>query len=138
MKVVCDTNVLVSALLWKGELVFLYKLINEGKITVCFSGDTFKELVGVANYPHIVAKAKEENLDFTKAIKTLALTSELVSPERTPKIIKQDPSDDKFLACAIACQASFIISGDRHLLGLKDFEGISIVSPKEFLRVIKK
>lgn len=138
MKVVCDTNVLVSALLWKGALVSLYKLINEGKITVCFSGDTFKELVRVANYPHIVAKAKEESLDFTEAIKTLALTSEIVSPVSTPKIIKQDPLDDKFLACAVACQASFIISGGRHLLGLKEFEGIPIVSPKEFLRIIKK
>ena len=54
------------------------------------------------------------------------------------KVIKEDRPDNKFLACAIAAQASFIISGDKHLLKLKEFQGIPIVSPREFLKIIGK
>lgn len=84
------------------------------------------------------AKAKEEKIDFPKIIEILVSNSRVVFPRRTPHTIKEDPSDNHFLACAIVAQASFIISGDEHLLKLKAFQGIPIVSPKEFLKIIKK
>ena len=50
------------------------------------------------------------------------------------KVIEADPEDDKFIECALSCQANYIISGDKHLLNLKNYEGIEIVSPAEFFK----
>ncbi len=133
MRVVLDTNVLISSLFWKGKLALLSELINKQKIILCFSKSTLNELVRVSSYFHIAKKIKEENIDFDKIITKLISKSVLTIPNFVPNVIKEDPSDNKFLACAISAQASFIISGDNHLLKLKEFQGIPIVSPKEFL-----
>ena len=49
-------------------------------------------------------------------------------------IIKEDPDDNIFLECALECEADFIISGDKHLLKLKEFKGIKIIKAKDFLK----
>jgi putative PIN family toxin of toxin-antitoxin system len=133
MRVVLDTNVLISSLLWKGKLALFFELINEQKIILCFSKSTLNELIRVSHYPHIAKKIKEENINFDKIISKLVSKSILVTPKFVPNIIKDDPSDNKFLACALSAQASFIISGDNHLLKVKKFQKIPIVEPREFL-----
>lgn len=138
MRVVIDTNVLISTLLWKKKLTPLYHLINQKyKITLCFSKATLTELIKVAGYPHIAAKATQEKIDLIKIIKRLASNSILSQPAKIPDLIKVDRFDNHFLACAQACGANFIISGDKHLLKLKEFQGIPIISPAEFLKYFK-
>jgi len=138
MRVVIDTNVLISALLWKKKLTPLYHLINQYKITLCFSKATLSELIKVACYPHITAKAKQEKIDLIKIIKRLASKSILSQPAKIPDLIKVDRFDNYFLACAQSCGASFIISGNKHLLKLKEFQGIPIITPKEFLKYFEQ
>lgn len=138
MRVVLDTNVLISALLWKGRLISLYNFINERKIILCFSKATLSQLIKVIHYPHIITKAKKEEINFEENIKTLISSSIIVQTKEIPDVIKEDPFDNNFLACAVSCRASFIIFGDKHLLKLKEFQGIPIVSPRDFLKIIKK
>lgn len=135
MYVVCDTNILISALLWKGELLPIYRLINKQKITLCFTEFTINELIKVSHYPHILEKAKKQKIDFPEIINTLISNSKVVFPKQIPNVIKEDTADNQFLACAITGKAFFVVSGDKHLLALKEFEGIPIVSPKDFLKV---
>lgn len=137
MRVVLDTNVLISTLLWKGRLAPIYHLINERKIVPCFSRTTFNELIRVAKYPHIVAKTKKEKINLEEIIEILLSNSIIAQPREILNIIKEDPFDNNFLACATSCRASFIVSGDKHLLKLRDFQAIPIVSPKEFLKIMK-
>ena len=137
MRIVIDTNVLISALLWKKKLTPLYHLINQYKITLCFSKATLAELIRVASYPHIAAKAEQEKIDLIKIIKQLTSKSILSQPLKIPYLIQIDQFDNHFLACAQSCGANFIISGDKHLLKLKEFQGIPIVSPSEFLKYFK-
>lgn len=138
MKVVLDTNVIISGLLWKGlPGEVLERCLKE--YTPCFTQETFNELKETLSYPKL--KPHLEKLTFTLEEFFVRLTENaLLGPSHRRKIsvIKEDPSDDKFLACAVACQASFIISGDKHLLKLKEFQGIPIVYPKEFLEIVKK
>ncbi len=134
MQVVIDTNVLISALLWKGKLVSLYHLINQGKIILCFSKTTLDELITVIHYPHIITKARKEKINLKEVVKTLISNSILVHPREIPKVIEKDPFDNNFLAAALSSGAYFIISGDKHLLKIKEFKGIPIIAPKEFLR----
>jgi uncharacterized protein len=63
---------------------------------------------------------------------------QICSSQDKVSVIKKDPSDDKFLSCAIASQSSFIISGDTHLLELKSFDNIPIVTPKQFMLKVRK
>lgn len=137
MKVILDTNVLISALLWKGKLASLYHLINEQKITLCFTKETFNELIKVFKYPHILKKVEKEKIDLAEIVNKLVSKSIVVSTKIRVKIIKEDPFDNYFLACARATQASFIVSGDKHLLNLKKFKNIPILSPQEFLKRTK-
>ena len=62
----------------------------------------------------------------------------VVEAIKISETIPDDPSDEKFLACALAARADFIISGDRHLLRLGMFHGIPILSPKRFFSILKE
>lgn len=70
-------------------------------------------------------------------IDNLVAASLVVRPSRPISVITDDPSDNMFLACALAAQASFIISGDRHILAVKTFRDIPIVTPAQFLTLFK-
>jgi len=64
----------------------------------------------------------------------LAIHSEIVLPHPLPPVIRSDPSDDKFLEWSLAGKAKCIVSGDKHLLRLSEFQGIYILSPRDFLQ----
>jgi len=136
MKIVLDTNVIISGLFWNGlPGKVLEKALKEH--TLCFTSETLTELKTTLLYPKFASHFQK--LDFTiDEFLTQITENALVVSEPLQKIsvIKEDPSDNKFLACAISCQASFIVSGDNHLLKLKNFKNIPIVQPKEFLKII--
>ena len=64
----------------------------------------------------------------------LGLVAVIEEPPCEP-VIREDPDDDRILACALAAKAAFIVSGDTHLLHLRNYAGIRIVSPAQFLRI---
>ena len=137
-KVVIDTNVFVSAFIFGGLMEKFIDLIDDNMIQACFSPETLKELHLILS--HSKFQKRRETLPFSvdAFLKNLLSKSIIVYPQTIVKVIKDDPSDDKFLACALSCQASFIISGDKHLLKLKKFHKIPILQPKEFLKIIEK
>ena len=130
MRVVLDTNVLVSALGWRGgnEHELVKKCFQKHLIVVC-SPDTIEEFEKVALRPKFDFSPEEID-EFITAILEVC---ELVIPEETINAVREDPSDNKFLETALAGQADFLITGDKHLLSLKEFKGIKIVKPAEFL-----
>lgn len=133
MIVVLDTNVLISALFWRGRLQPLGRLIDSRQITLAFSPETADELYRTVHYPHILKKSYEQGINPVFILDLLIAASVMVIPEQKVIVVKGDPDDNKFLACALAAQASFLVSGDKHLLALKSFAGIPIVTPREFL-----
>ena len=138
MRIVADTNVLISALFWRKQLAEIADLINERKIILCFSPETIDELYRVVNYPHIAKKAQEFLINPNVFLNDVITFSLIVHPSSSVSVITDDPSDNMFLACALAAKASFIISGDQHLLNLKRFHNIPIVTPRQFLTQLKK
>ena len=131
--IVVDTNVLISALFWGGRLQAFGYLINSRRIILAFSPATVEELSEVVHYPQVVAKAHRRGIEPMPIVDLLVAHSIIVIPKQTVSVIKDDPDDNIFLACALAAQASFIVSGDKHLLVFKSFGGIPIVTPREFL-----
>lgn len=80
-------------------------------------------------------KAEWDEASIRAYLKLLARVVEIVDPQVTLHVIADDPDDDRILECAVAGGASLIVTGDRHLMRLKSFEGIGIVNLRDFLRI---
>ena len=136
MRIVVDTNVFISGLLWQGTAATVMEHVLNQE-TVCLTADTLRELEEVLVYEKFhdrIAKLSFQITEFIDNLTDRALV--VIAPDIEVDIIKDDPSDNKFLSCARATGADYIISGDRHLLKLRVFEGIPIIAPSTFLRII--
>jgi hypothetical protein len=132
LKVVVDTNVFVSALFSAhGTPRRIIDLWKTGEITLCITKEILEEYIDVLRRFDFIEKHELKRLlDLFKKRMNLifiAFTSSL-------SVIKNDPGDNKFIECAVAAKAQYIISGDNHLKALKTYRNIKIVSPAEFLQ----
>jgi putative PIN family toxin of toxin-antitoxin system len=132
IKVVLDTNVFISALFWKGAPYQIFKRILEGAILNFVSPQILEELK-----ERLLEKFKLPPERVKEYLEIIVFNSQVVYPKKKLNIVKEDPNDNKIIECALEAQASFIVSGDKHLLEIKEYKGIRIISPKEFLSKIK-
>lgn len=138
MKVVLDTNVLISAIFWKGSPNLIFRLAEKGLIILITSQEILEELTGVLNRPKFAPYLRRTNHTLQTIIKEISLLAKVVLPTEPVSGISADPADDKFLSCAVSSGAAFLISGDRHLLALKKFRSITITTPAQFLKFFRK
>lgn len=127
-RTVLDTNIIISSALG-GALVLILEKWDQGEFTVIVTSDILREYFEVLNRPKF--KLKQETID--KITRYIYQFSEFVVPEERIQVIEADPADDKFLEAAIAGKVDFIVSGDLHLLELKEFRSIPIISGREFM-----
>lgn len=127
-KVVLDTNILISALGWKGKPKQIFQQCAKGILELFTSKEQIKELNRVMNYPKF--KFKDEQKETFSSI--VLETATLVEIKGDLKVIEKDPDDDIILEIALISNADYIISGDPHLLNLEEFRGIKILSASEF------
>lgn len=131
-RVVLDTNIVISSALG-GALVLVLEKWDERKFTVIVTTDIVAEYFDVLNCPKF--GLKQDTVD--KIARFIYQFSEFIVPEEKIKFIEDDPKDDRFLEAAITGKADFIVSGDRHLLNLKEFRSIPIITGREFLDWLK-
>jgi putative PIN family toxin of toxin-antitoxin system len=130
VRVVLDTNVVVSALLFTGISSKLVPLWQNDLITLLVSRGILEEYLRVLSYP----KFKLSEGDIKGLIQEELLPYvEVVKPGRRLRVVDRDPSDDKFVECAVAGKAGVIISGDKDLLSIGRYQKILIQSPAQFL-----
>jgi putative PIN family toxin of toxin-antitoxin system len=130
-RVVIDTNVVVSALLFGGVPGKLVPLWKTGRIRVLASKEMIEEYLRVLAYPKF--ELSEEEINYLLYQESLRYF-EIVRTKPGPAIAEEDPSDDMFIRCAEAGKANTIISGDQHLLDLKSYGKIKILTPSQFLK----
>ena len=133
MKVVLDTNVLISAIMFGGKSRDILEMGISGKIRIATSQDILKELAEVL----VDKKFRSSVLFVQQTIHELSEISELVIMTGKINFIKEDPDDNRILECAVSSKADYIVSGDKHLLSLKNFKKIKIYSPSDFLLNVK-
>ena len=139
MRVVVDTKTLISALLWEGTPSRLFTALRATDGFELFTSPALlAELTDVLARPHLSSRLQRINTtaealanEITRAFVVLR-----VAPLAQPKC--RDPDDDEVLACAVAANADFIVSGDEDLLSLKEHAGIQIVTASHALMVIGK
>jgi len=137
MKVVIDTNVIISGLLWQGPPNKLLKLVKQGKLELCISPSLLGELSRVLNETKFSHRIVILNTSVEELIAGLLKLLRIFPDETIPPTILADPDDDKVLSCAKFTGAKYIITGDPHLLKLKNWSGISILTPQQFLSLIR-
>ena len=135
LKVVLDTNVLISALLFRGKLSKLLLPLKKGAYILLFSEGTLSELIKVLHYPKFALT--EEEIDYILQFEILPYSKMIKITFKIDEKICKDRDDQKFLELAISGKADYLVSGDTDLLELKEFETIKILSPAEFLEILK-
>lgn len=139
LKVVLDTNVLVSGLIGgrQGNPHQIYLAFKKQKFTLVTSVEILDEVEDVINRNYIVDKYRITASERQKMMKILVDLSFVVSGLSKAKVVKDDPKDDKFIVAAQNSQASDIVSGDPHLLKIKIYQGTKIITPRKFVKVLK-
>lgn len=128
-RLVLDTNVLISALGWRGAPREIVRHCFAGRCILLLSPQILAEIERVLHYP----KFKFSPVQIDGYLEQLTEAAELVQPDRRVEVVVEDPSDNRFLECALAGRADAVISNDRHLLALESFEKIPILRPQAYL-----
>ena len=129
-RIVLDTNVLISALLFGGKPRRVLDLVISGSADCTLSTVILDELKDVLQRPKFGFPA---DVCF-HIIEELHGACDIISPSVSVEVIRSDPDDDRILECAKEAQADFIVSGDPHLLDLGTFEKTRILSPADYLK----
>jgi len=134
MRAILDTNVFVSGIFWEGN--FCSQLIEKWKIK------KFGLVSSMEIIDELIKTLKDFKIQMSDSMienwrNLIIENSIIVKPTIKLDIVKDDPDDNKFLEAGVTGKANFIISQDRHLLKLGEYQGIKIISPKEALLILK-
>jgi len=138
IKAVIDTNVFISSLISSDGIcakIITYLFLN--RFIMLISREILKEFREVSLYPKIkkLHQLREEKID--EYLDSILAFSSLVSISSIPEVIKEDPKDDIILACAESGDADYIVSGDKHLLNLKEYKRIPVIKASEFIEILE-
>ena len=137
MKAVIDTNVIVSAGLRSGTPPdVVVRAWIDGRFEAITSEQLLRELEAVVERPWLARRLAWAQSDRLSFIAGLRRRANMVTPSASLSIVTRDPSDNRVLEAALAGEADYIVTGDRHLLELGDFEGVEIVTPARFVAVL--
>ena len=137
MKIVPDTNILVSSTFWDGDPRKILSLIDQKLVACILSQEILDEYQKVIVRDDIVEKIADKNLVASKIVERIMSNSTIVKITIHLDIVKNDANDNKIIECANAGNADYIITRDEHLLKLRKYENIKIVKPEEFLDIMK-
>lgn len=132
MLIVLDTNVFISGMFWKGkEHDVLQLCIDEvhQNITSPVLVDELKRVLGYKKFD-----LKWNDID--DMLQIYISFSKIIHPDVVINAVEGDPSDDRFIECAVSGDAKIIITGDKHLLDIQQYDNIEIIKPADFLKIV--
>lgn len=135
-KIVLDTNVWVSALLWGGKPAAIIEAAEQGKVNISISEDIVAEISQVLAYHKFQRIYQATGLRREDLIEQVLKTAKFVKVTNKLQVIHEHPADNKFIESALAAKAEYIVSGDKHLLNIVAFGKIKMVSVNDFLELL--
>ncbi len=134
IRVVLDANCLLASISSRSEYFIVWRGLHEGKYTLCVSNEIlaeYEEIIAVKANPTVAKHVVDALVDSDYV--------EFVDPQFKLRLITQDPDDNKFVDCAFAANASFIVSHDHHfdILSSMAFPKISVLKLQEFVLLLK-
>ena len=130
MKVVLDTNIIISGIFWKGPPNAILNLWLKDKIQAVATKAILNEYIGSL-------KNMDTNPELLNQWSVFILENIELTKDQSIFKICRDPDDNKFLNCTMSAEADYLITGDKDLLSLKDKVSVKIVSAQEFLKITK-
>ncbi len=137
MRIVVDTNVMIAAILWQGPPHRILELAEKGQVSLCATPSVLEELQEVLERSKFRKQLQNRATSIEEIMSGLLPLVELYEPTAVPNAVPTDPDDEIFIECALSADAPFLISGDNHLLRLRKYRRIRIVTPTEFLRTFE-
>ncbi len=133
MKIILDTNTLISAIGWQGKPHSILNHCINGTCTLVISPEILQEVKEVLSRKKFdfIETSKKDELIFL-----LSKIAEIVIPKHKVSICR-DKDDDKFIELALSSNTTYIISGDEDLLAINEYKRIKILSPDEFLNILE-
>ena len=135
MRLVLDTNVVASALLWGGVPRLLLQAGREKRVELFTSAALLAELTDILARPKFDKKIAASTLTIDQLVDRYAALAALVRPMPTPRIAP-DPDDDVVIGTALAAKADLVVSGDKPLLSVAEYQGMRIVGVSQALQII--
>ena len=129
MKIVLDTNVFISGIFFSGPPSQILQAWKKKKIVITLSQDILDEYYRVAES----LSSKYSTIDIFQIIELVTIHAQFVDTKEIDITICEDPDDNKFIECAIASGNKIIVSGDKHLLKITGYQGITVFKPREFV-----
>lgn len=134
MRIVLDTNIIASRYVTpRGRVARIVDLREQGAFELVTSEVILGEYARVLNYPRLRPIHRLTDAQLAEIDEGFRELTELIEPDESPAVVKEDPDDDHFLACAGSGEADCLVTGDPHLLKLGSYQEIPILSPADFL-----
>ena len=130
-KIVIDTNIYISAIFWGGKPREIVDMGRDGNILIFTPSEIEEEIVD-----KLKTKFRLNDQDANFIISDFSTFTTPVRIKKRFKVVLDDPEDDKFIECAVACGAEYIVTGDKHLLKIKEYDRIKILKASDFLTLI--
>jgi len=138
LKAVLDTNIIVTATIAsQGNPARILDFWREDKFELIVTAAIIDEMWQVVFRPIILQQMQITEDEAFELLFKIQQNAIVVPPTLDLKVIKQDPTDDKYIIAAVQGNANYIVSGDKHLLALKEYQGIQIVTPREFVEILE-
>jgi uncharacterized protein len=136
LRLVLDTNVIISAFLWGGRPLELVRASSSGQAELFTSDPLVAELTASLLKPRLARQVQASGLTAAEHVANYRNIRTVVEPAILPAAVSRDPDDDQVLACALAAEADAVVSGDDDLLVLKGYAGIAILQVGEAVELI--
>jgi putative PIN family toxin of toxin-antitoxin system len=129
VRVILDTNVFISGVFFSGPPYRILEAWRDGKLQLVASQEILEE------YQRVGETLAEQfpGVNLQPIIDLVTTNAEVFPNQVLPESLCEDPDDDKFIACALAGRCRVIVSGDRHLLKVSGFRGLTVMSPRRFI-----
>jgi hypothetical protein len=138
LRVVLDTNVWVSAMIWGGLPAEVIAAAENKRIHIIMSEEIIKEINQTLAYPKLKRIYENVGVARQELVEAALRVSKLVEVKTKVNIVHEDQADNKFLECAFDSKADFLVTGDDHLLKIGYYEKTRVVSIKQFLQILKE
>ena len=129
MKIILDTNVLISGIFFSGPPYQILKAWKEGKIQIAVSKEIFTEYHRVAEE----LSEKFPSVEISQILALFTIHAEMVNTQGLEVSVCEDPDDNMFISCALGSKSKIIVSGDKHLLKISGYQEIEVFKPRIFL-----
>ena len=136
IRITVDTNTLISASFWHEPSEKIINKAENKELILVLSEQILEEYHRVLDYEEIKEKIRDKDLEMKQALLRIGMIAEIIEVKSKIELIKEDPSDNKIIECAFDGRANYIITKDNHLLKYKEYKGIKIITPEEFLKII--